>query len=293
MLQNDTTRLKCKRKMALKYGVIVPGVLYALLMAFVVYLWIYNIYTGKTSLQESLTNIILGVILGLIVMVVPVTYITNIQAKKVIAIGEQFREYEHWWLLYASLCLILCTIFLGLYDNLIVSLDYDTITFMLFMLLLPLTAISYMTRDQADFGKAISPYALALLDISDGIEMAVTKLIPTNRVWVQIVICFAIIMFYVTSFLEIYHVRFPELRNGWIFSERRIRRAQLVFSCIFLVLRVALLVYNPQELVIGVFIVKSGVLLIYRYQKLSNLQFKQDSRKYYRISTYVWTRQAE
>ena len=53
-------------------------------------------------------------------------------------------------------------------------------------------------------------YCPALLDILDSIEMTETQLDPTNLVWIQITICLAIIMFYISSSLEMYHLTFPE-----------------------------------------------------------------------------------
>ena len=114
--------------------------------------------------------------------------------------------------------------------------------------------------------RALLPYFPAIIDLYDGIEMAVTKLHPENPVWVQITICLAVIMFVIPSFLEIRHLHFPELTNGSVLSERRIRLAQFVSSFMFFVLRVVLFAYNPHEIV---FAFKTMIRLYCNYIKLS------------------------
>ena len=116
------------------------------------------------------------------------------------------------------------------------------------------------------------PYCPALLDILDGAEMTETQLDPTNLVWVQITICLGIIMFYISSLLEIYYLSFPELTTGSILSERRVKFIQLVSSVVFLVLRLALFARNPREF----FLVAKTIIRVFcHYQTWSNLRREQ------------------
>jgi hypothetical protein len=112
------------------------------------------------------------------------------------------------------------------------------------------------------------PYCPATVDIYDGIEMYHTKLNPTNPVWVQITICLAVIMFYIPSLLEIYHLNFPELKNGSILSERKFKLCQFVCSCIFLVVRIMLYAYNPQEVI---FAAKTFIRVYCHYKAWSDI----------------------
>ena len=96
-------------------------------------------------------------------------------------------------------------------------------------------------------GNKLSPYLPAMLDIYDGIEMSETKLLQTNSKWMQAMICLAIIMLHISSLLEIYHLKFPELINGKGWSEQKVRLAQLVCSVVFLLHRL-LLARNIREI---------------------------------------------
>ena len=116
------------------------------------------------------------------------------------------------------------------------------------------------------------PYCPALLDIFDGAEMTETQLDPTNLVWVQITICLGIIMFYISSLLEMYYLKFPEQTTGSFLSERRVKFIQLVSSVVFLVLRLALLARNPHEFF---FVAKTVIRVFCHYQTWSNLRREQ------------------
>ena len=116
------------------------------------------------------------------------------------------------------------------------------------------------------------PYCPALLDIFDGAEMTETQLDPTNLVWVQITICLGIIMFYISSLLEMYYLKFPEQTTGSFLSERRVTFIQLVSSVVFLVLRLVLFACNPREF----FLVAKTIIRVFcHYQTWSNLRREQ------------------
>ena len=114
-------------------------------------------------------------------------------------------------------------------------------------------------------------YCPALLDILDGVEMTETQLNPINLVWVKIVICLAIVMFYISSLLEIYHLKFPKPTTGSTVPER-LKFIQLVSSVVFLVLRLALFARNPHEFVL---VVKTIIRVFCHYQMWSNLRREQ------------------
>ena len=115
-------------------------------------------------------------------------------------------------------------------------------------------------------------YCPALLDILDGIEMAETQLNPTNPVWVQITICLAVLMFYTSSLLEIYYLKFPKPTTGSTVPERA-QFVQLLSSVVFLVLRLVLLARNPHEFVL---IVKTFIRVFCHYQMWLNLRRGQE-----------------
>ena len=98
--------------------------------------------------------------------------------------------------------------------------------------------------------------------------MTETQLDPINLVWVQITICLAIIMFYISSSLEMYHLRFPEqTASGSILTEKRVKFFQFLSSVVFLVLRLVLFARNPREFFL---VAKTIVRVFCHYQMWSN-----------------------
>ena len=111
-------------------------------------------------------------------------------------------------------------------------------------------------------------YCPTLLDILDGIEMTETQLDPTNSVWVQITICLGVLVFYISSLLEMYYLKFPKPTTGSTVPERA-QFIQLVSSVVFLVLRLVLLARNPHEFVL---VVKTFIRVFCHYQMWSDLR---------------------
>jgi hypothetical protein len=110
------------------------------------------------------------------------------------------------------------------------------------------------------------PFCPAILDIYDGIEMLTTQLHLTSRAWpwMQIMIVLAVIVFHISSFLEIHYLmRYSELENGPIISERIIWLGKLLSSFMFLFLRVLLFAFNPHEMF---FAVKTILRIYYHYK---------------------------
>ena len=122
-------------------------------------------------------------------------------------------------------------------------------------------------------------YCPALLNILDGLEMTHAQVNPTNPVWVKITICLAILMFYVSSLLEIYYLSFPEQTTGSILSERRVKFIQLVSSVVFLVPRLALFARNPREFAL---VVMTIIRVFSHYQMWSNLRFCRHAKDHLR-----------
>jgi hypothetical protein len=216
--------------------------------------------------MEDSMNIILPSILFLIILVVSAAYFTQIQAKKLV--GNMFSKVAHCYLLLNFSWLILYTVFNG-YVAMIERL-YSTdvrISNTIAKSILPLQ-IMLPGLNVFDKVEVILPYCPAIIDIYDGIEMSETQLNLKNPVWLQIIICLAVIMFYIPSLLEIYHLRYPQLKNGSSLSERRIRLSQFVSSCMFVVLRVVLFAYNPHE--IGL-VIKTLIRVYCHYNIWSNL----------------------
>ena len=135
------------------------------------------------------------------------------------------------------------------------------------MFILPL----FLLQDVLDRGVShLLPYCPAMLDIFDGIEMRETQLDPeTKSISMQITICMAILTFYISSLLEIYHLKFPKQTTGSIMSERKVKLIQLVCSVVFLVLRLVLLARNPNEFF---FVSKTIIRVFSHYQMWSNLR---------------------
>ena len=91
-------------------------------------------------------------------------------------------------------------------------------------------------RSSDSLSSDVLPYCPSMMDIIDGLEMAMSKLNSTNPTLKQIMILCAIIMFLIPTLLEMYYLRFAES----IISERTLRRAQIICCCIFLILRLRL-----------------------------------------------------
>ena len=116
-------------------------------------------------------------------------------------------------------------------------------------------------------GHDLLRFCPAIIDILDSIEMFTSKSASTNPVWVQVTICLAVLVFYISSVLEIHLLRYPESPNRSILSGRRIGLAQLVFTVVFLSLRVVLFAHNPQEFIL---VVKTLIRVYSHYKHLSS-----------------------
>ncbi len=243
----------------------------------VVYAYLSGVSIDITNLdvfKNLLVDGIPEIVLCMIILVVPATCFTHIQAKNLE--DNKLRKADLWTLLFLSSGLILLTILCG-YEtisapSLVTSTEYR-ISIMISFSFFPLQLLflekeaggqTRMKRGDLD----LLPYCPAILDLYDGNDMLITKLHSINPAWVQVGICLAVITFYIPSLWEIYHLRYPELRDESMLSERRARLAQCVSSCIFLVLRVVLFAYSPHE--IG-FAVKTIIRLNCHYKTLSNL----------------------
>jgi hypothetical protein len=225
------------------------------------------VYNTEWDVMEYVKLALLLAVIGAIILVVPAAILTWIQGRR---IGDtQFTKEIHWFLLFLFSVLIFETIGCGSVNifqpKLATSNEFRRLGMIIVLALPPNILYALHSQDEPD----LLPYCPAIVDIYDGIEIIIMKLNPTNPVWVHITICLAVIMYYIPSFLEIYHLKFPELTNGSIFSERRVRLGQFVSSCVFLVLRVVLFAYYPQEIV---FVFKSIVRVYYHYKKLQILQ---------------------
>ena len=169
-----------------------------------------------------------------------------------------------WWFLNLYSNFILLTILSGCLGELRIK-----VTVGLLLAPWPPSALILCGIDQDwQEDQSLLPYCPATIDMYDGIEMQYTKLNPTNPVWIQIAICLAVIMFYIPSFLEMYRLKFPELKSGSILSERKIKLCQFVCSCIFLVVRIMLYAYNPQEII---FAAKTFIRVYCHYKAWSNM----------------------
>lgn len=180
------------------------------------------------------------------------------------AILSKVYQYNHWCVVLLYLGLILNTIWLG-YEILtettspICPLEIKSLPIMV-LLFGPIHLLCVIYQR----GKSLQPYCLAILDIYDGIEMLATKLNSSIPVWVQITVLLAVITFYISSLLEVYYLRFPRS----ILSERAVRLGQLVSNCIFFLLYVLLLAYNPHEYVL---VIKAIIRVCYHYKTFSDL----------------------
>ena len=116
-----------------------------------------------------------------------------------------------------------------------------------------------------DISRAFPP----ILDICDGIAMLTLEQDETCSEWVHVMIFLAVITYFISSFLEIYHLKH---QDGTFLSKRRVNLTQLITSFLFLVLRLALFAYNPREL--G-FIIKSIARLYYHRKTFLNQRRKQ------------------
>ena len=214
---------------------------------------------------------LLAIVLHMCLGLAPATFITglfiviNVEAFTDVNLMNENRHVN--FSIYASF-LVLHTIWCTIpwkIDNYLQTIN-STLT-----LIFPPVLILHM--DVVHHGLSnLLPYCPALLDIFDGAEMTETQLDPTNLVWVQITICLGIIMFYISSLLEMYYIKFPEPTTGSFLSERRVKFIQLVSSVVFLVLRLVLFARNPREF----FLVAKTIIRVFcHFQTWSNLRREQ------------------
>ena len=109
------------------------------------------------------------------------------------------------------------------------------------------------------------PYCPSMLDIVDGLEMAISKLNSTNPTWKQMMILCAVIMFLIPTLLEMYYLRFTDS----IISERTLRRAQIICSCIFLIFRLCFASNEHEKLFSSC---KTVIRVYCFYRALSDIQ---------------------
>ena len=122
---------------------------------------------------------------------------------------------------------------------------------------------------------SLSQYCPAILDIIDGAEMTETQLDPTNPAWVQITICLVILVFYFSSLMEMYCLKFPKqlLGRSYQREDRALTLIQLVSSVVFLVLRLVLFAHNSHEFFL---VAKTTIRVFNHYQLWSNLRRGQN-----------------
>ena len=123
---------------------------------------------------------------------------------------------------------------------------------------------------------SLSLYWPAIVDILDGLHMTEKQLdAARNPVWMQTVACLAVLMCYIPSLYEIYHLRFPELTTRSIkLSKRRVKLVQLASSIVFLVLRFVLWIReagneDPAE------VIKSVIRLYGHYKMWLKLRHRR------------------
>ena len=246
----------------------------------VVYAYLTGVNIDITNLvffKELLMGKVPEIVLYMIILTVPATCFTHIQADKLDK--NKLSKADLWTLLFLPLGLILQAALCG-YEtisapSLVTSTKYRIsiiITFSFFPLhLLFLEKKAGRPNGSKTGDLDLLPYCPAILDLCDGNDVLITKLHSVDLVWVQIAICLTVITFFIPSLWEIYHLKYPELRDESIFFERKARIVQCVSSCAFLVLRVVLFANNVHPHEIG-FTVKTVVRVYSHYKALSNLQ---------------------
>ena len=140
---------------------------------------------------------------------------------------------------------------------------------MLLVSLVPVNMLNEFSKD----GQDIFAFCPAMLDPYDGVVMLTAgKLNPRNSLWLQVIICSVVILFYVPVFVEIYQERFEinletyqNKCGATRFSKRNITQAQFVTCCIFLALRLILFEFKPLEVI---FTAKTVVRLCFHYKTI-------------------------
>ena len=251
--------------------VIIGVILFLLIIVVELYglrmIWI----TSRKNVVIFTISYLLAIVLHMCLGLAPATYISglyiviNVEAFTDVNLMNEnshvnFSMYASFLVLHTIWCAIRWKV-----DN------YVQTSNSILALIFPPVLILHM--DVAHHGLSnLLPYCPPLLDIFDGAEMTETQLDPTNLVWVQITICLGIIMFYSSSLLEMYYIKFREPPTGSFLSERRVMFIQLVSSVVFLVLRLALFARNPREF----FLVAKTIIRVFcHYQTWSNLRREQ------------------
>ncbi|CAB4008229.1 Hypothetical predicted protein, partial [Paramuricea clavata] len=250
--------------MAVKFGYSVPMAIFIsaapILVSLCLTIVVVVIFEKPDAMSVVLAVIKAG-IPATITIVFPV-YFVQIQTEGA-SRQSRFSEWNQWFFFYICSHFIVITI---LWRG-----DHDKVTLIIGLSLMPLYLI-LCGIDMVDHG--LLPYCPAIVDIYDGIEMYYTKLNPTNPEWVQITIFLAVIMFYIPSVMEIYHLKFPELKSGSMSSERKVKLSQFVCSCIFLVVRIMLYAYKPHEII---FAAKTFIRVYCHYKAWSNMNSARQS----------------
>ena len=112
----------------------------------------------------------------------------------------------------------------------------------------------------------ILPYAPAIIDIYDGLELLTSRSNEASLEWIHVAICLAVITFCIPAFLEIYHINYPDRR---VLSRQSIRLAHVFCGSVFLAVRtaVAVIVKNPHDIL---FLYKGCFSVTYHYETFVN-----------------------
>lgn len=217
--------------------------------------------TIKTTIQEFATiSFVCQLIVGIIIFS-GAAIATRIRARHFV--GINFNKWTHWMLLSLFMTLVVHTSLAGFVFSQspeISGSDLFTTGMKKELWVSPLQILYQLKMfGQGEF--LLKPYLPAIFDICDGVDMVTSKLNPNYPPWVNIVICLAGNLFFVASFLEIDHLKFPELTNGSFFSERRLRISQIVFLSLFCI---TLFVHDPS-IADAVFTLKTFATLYYLY----------------------------
>jgi hypothetical protein len=226
-------------------------------------------FSTISTIQEFLTISLVSQLVLCIIVFPAAAIATRIRAKRYVDI--KFRKWDHWMLLSLFIILVFNTSAVGYSfsqltkSDITAGADFDLfITSVKQGLWFPPLQIMYQLKMFGQQRFLLEPYLPALFDICDGVNMT-SKLNPlTYSPLVIAMICLAVILFFVPSFLEIDRLRFPKLTNGSVFSERKVMLAQFVFLWLFLAARMVLFLcyLAPADLL---FTAKTIARLYYMY----------------------------
>ena len=225
----------------LTYFLTLPNFLWAVAIQFILIpIFKFNVREEIVNFVDILTAHYLWEFLVCLVYYVPPAIVIYIFAKK---FDVQFSKWEQWMMLTLLAILVgrpIMSLYLtSLYPNFVKNTLYEFMIYkfaLMFSVVLRTWYLIYTFSPKQVRFKNVWPH---LFDICDGMVMVTFQIHAENPLWVNILICVAVIPFFIVAYSNLHLCIFPEFQK--IAVTKQVKSAQFVFFCVFLVVRLVLL----------------------------------------------------